>query len=259
MTYYNTILDILCSNFRRTHVPCKYVFSDTLSCACTKYMNLITSQAESQTTHTLSNILGNIESITGIIISIVTGVSIILGLRFLKSIKEKQLSATFSFWSQINVRIIRLRKILEWNKGVLNNMYSAEVRTAWETAGPPTELTSEFKALAVETINYIKETPDQMPAYIGWSNDFSEFEEFLSDVIQYDICDSEKNFISSANTKAPDRDKYCKKICDVMKRLNNGIGKKQHELETAICKKHKFQKCKGIKQSDQNNNRLPKP
>ena len=189
-----------------------------------------------------TSILDNTGTLVGIIISIVTGVSIIRGIRYLKTLKEKQYLATFTFWSQINVRIIRIHNLLTENKGLLNNLYPPKARTLWEVSSPPIEIVNEFKNLVCQTLEYLESTTDQMPAYLGWSNDFSEFMSFLTEIVQYDICKDNEYFFNETMMKHPtkgDRDKYWKHTRNLTERLMCGIKDRQTLIEAELYRRNK--------------------
>lgn len=185
----------------------------------------------------ISYILDSFSSVAGIFLSIVTGVSMIFGMRYLKSLKEKKLAASFSFWSQIKLKIIRLHNYLLWNKEIINNLYSSESRIRWEEKEVAMQQLQEFKELAVDILNYLDKTPDQMPAYIGWSKDMLEFIDFLSKIVQYDICNNNSMFIKDGIVEKAERDAYYAEICNTMQSLIDGIQIGQNKLEAKLFSK----------------------
>lgn len=182
----------------------------------------------------ISSVLDSLSTITGILLSIITGVSMILGMRYLKSLKEKKLSASFSFWSQMKLKIIRLRNYMLWNKEIINNFYNTKSRLGWEEKEVAMEQLQEFKKLAIEILEYLDKTPDQMPAYKGWSKDMIDFVDFLSKLVQYDICKSDEMFFSDNIVKKEERDAYYADVCKIMESLIEGIQAGQAELENEL-------------------------
>lgn len=179
--------------------------------------------------------LENIKDCTSIFLSIVTGVSVIKGLNYLKGLKEKTNAATFTFWSQFRIRIYELMNWLEADNTLIDNLYELKLRDAWES-----ELTQDsdrveiYKEKVKETIEYIEKTPDQMPAYIGWTSDYTKIIGFLNDLIQYDICNPKKYFKFSSNQTIKDKKQYCDDICKTMRKLCEKIEQKQREIEKDI-------------------------
>lgn len=181
------------------------------------------------------NNIASFKDITSILLNIITGVSIIKGIGYLKGLKEKTNSATFNFWSQLRARIKELLSWLREDYNLLANMYEGVARDAWESElGPKQERIKQFKQLVEETLKFIKSTPDQMPAYKGWTNDYNFVVSFLNDVVQYDILNANEYFKYKGQISKTERDRNCQEICDVMERLCNSITDKQIEIENKI-------------------------
>lgn len=60
----------------------------------------------------VNDAVGTIESSVNIIVAIAGGVCAVSGIRFISALKKKRLSATFSFWIQLRVRIEELQRAL---------------------------------------------------------------------------------------------------------------------------------------------------
>ena len=183
--------------------------------------------------------LDSLNTVTGIFLSIIMGVSMIFGMRYLKSLREKKLDASFSFWSQIKLKIIRLHNYLLWDKEIINNFYSPESRIRWEEKEVAIQQLQEVKKIAVDILKYLDETPDQMPAYIGWSEDMLKFEDFLSKLVQYDICKNDSMFLTNSIVEKEERDAYYADICNTMQSLIDGIQSGQAYLEINLFPRKK--------------------
>lgn len=191
-------------------------------------------EKETSISAVISFVLDSLSTVAGTFLSIVTGVGILFGMSYLKSLKEKKLAASFSFWSQIKLKIVRLQNYLLWNKEIINNLYSTESRLYWEEKEVALEQLQEFKKLASEVLEYLDKTPDQMPAYKGWSNDMINFIDFLSKIVQYDICKSNDMFLNKEIVEKEERDSYYADICKTMKNLIDGIQEGQTDLENKL-------------------------
>lgn len=176
----------------------------------------------------------SLETVGSIFLSIVTGVSIIIGMRYIKSLREKKLAASFSFWSQIKLKIIRLQNYLLWNKEIINNFYNTESRLRWEEKEVSMDQLNDFKKLVIDVLEYLDKTPDQMPAYIGWSEDMMVLMDFLTKVIQYDICNNTNMFFSNEIVDKKERDVYYSNVCNAIQSLISGIQNGQFELEKKL-------------------------
>lgn len=185
--------------------------------------------------YNINNNIMYLETISHIFINIITGVSIIKGIGYLKGLKEKTNSATFNFWSQLRARLGEILSWLEDDYSLLDNMYEPVARNAWQSElASREERVKDFKKIVEETINYIKSTPDQMPAYKGWTNDYIFLIAFLNDVIKYDVTNANRYFKYRGQISKPERDNICKNICVVLERLCIGITDKQIRIENQI-------------------------
>lgn len=184
----------------------------------------------------LVNNIGNIKDLSYTFLNIVLGVSAIKGLGYLKTYKEKKGTATFTFWMQLNIRIIEIKGWLENDYNLINYLFDENSRSLWESeSADNNERVKLFKNYVEETIQFIKKTPDQMPAYIGWSDDYSKFIIFLNDIVQFDICDGKDYFKFENEQTTEKRNKYCKDICKIMEKMYQGILAEQKKIEKDIC------------------------
>lgn len=180
-------------------------------------------------------IVDQLNDLSTIFLSIVTGVSIIRGIGYLKSYKDRKNAATFTFWSQLRMRLIKLFNWLDNDHSLLDNLYPEDLRNSWESnLQAEAERVAEFKKGVQETIQYIESTSDQMPVYIGWTEDYNKLIEFLYDIIQYDICNPNKYFKFKENKSLRDREQYCVFMCELIKKMCAQIEQKQKDIERHI-------------------------
>lgn len=164
---------------------------------------------------------------------IVIGVVSIIGITYIKPLKDKTLTATFTFWSQLKVRLIEIRVRLEADKGILWNIYE---RKPQEKLAPAMTRVKEIKEEIQNTLDYIKKTPDQMPAYQGWSRDYTQLISLLEDCLVYDICDDNHHFKPVASDSG-DLVDYNTEICTIIDKICSEIDRRQKYLEKKIVKK----------------------
>lgn len=181
------------------------------------------------------NFIDVISNLVSIFVGVVTGVSLIIGLRYVKSFKDKTTTATFTFWSQISIRLHEISLLLNSNNTLIDNLYSTISRTDWEELGRSEDI-KLFKEKIEAVIEYIEKTPDQMPAYIGWTDDYVKLTDFLYDMIIYDICDPDKSFKFEELKTKEDRSNYCNEMCQLMNRICDKIHTRQKDIEKKICK-----------------------
>lgn len=175
------------------------------------------------------------KNISGIFLSTVTGVSIIKGVGYLKDFKEKTNAATFTFWTQLRMKLFVLMKWLEEDNSLVNNLYSPSSKDTWESdLSQSSNRIQEFQDKVKNLIHYIETTSDQMPAYNGWIADYNFIFHFLSDIIQYDICNAQEFFKYNDERSIQHRTEYCNKVCKAMKRMCEGIETRQQKVEKEI-------------------------
>lgn len=180
----------------------------------------------------------NIKNLAEVFAAIIGGVCAIKGIYWLKSLRDKKIEATFGFWSQLAIKLKFLKKRLENNHNLINNLYSRKAKEPWlnVSAPPEKEPLNEFKGLAAEIVPFIKDAPDQIPAYRGWTDDYSKLVEFLDDILYYDISMSDAMFKFEDPCLVKERDKYVDNICKIMSRLIQEIEKAQKGIEKELCK-----------------------
>lgn len=104
----------------------------------------------------------------------------------------------------------------------------------WSVLTPDLNRIKQFKEIVQATVDYIKETNDQMPAYKGWSEDYAKIIEYLSDMLVYDIANNTGYFKFLTQATENQRKKYCTDICETIDRICKGIKTKQKEIEKRI-------------------------
>lgn len=162
---------------------------------------------------------------------------LISGLRYLKPIKEKTISSTFNFWAQLKVYLNQISIYIRSNTGVLNNLYSEQVRKSWDKLSPADLRVHEFKNVVTATIEFLKNSPDQMPVYPGWSDDYNRLIQYLNEMIIFDICNQSDYFLFDNNETIDDREKLATDICSLIDKVCSGIAQKQNEVEAGLFKK----------------------
>lgn len=175
------------------------------------------------------------ENVVNIILNIVTGVGIVIGLGYLKALKDKTYIATFSFWIQFYNRVYELKTWLEEDGDIINNLYSPEVKISWENSLTVTsEKTKAFKERVEELLSLLRQTPDQMPAYVGWTDDYDKLIVFLNDVVKYDICNPKDYFKYCEAVNIQSKKDYLEDKIHTMKQMCDGIKDRQKTVEKRI-------------------------
>ena len=153
-----------------------------------------------------------------------------MGYRYLNSLKDKALVAAFSYWTQLRVRLFLIITSVETNIDVLDNMYPPSERIKWKSILPMKEEIDSLYDQVINTIQFLQQAEDQMPAYLGWTDDYNMMLEFFAKIIQYDIREPDKHFMQGTKD---DRDRlWCdakmsmdKIICEVTKAQKRAEGR----------------------------------
>lgn len=164
---------------------------------------------------------------------IVIGVVSIIGIMYIKPLKDKTMTATFTFWSQLKVRLTEIRVRLEADEGILWNIYEQKSQ---EKLSPTMPRVQELKKEIQNTLDYIKNTPDQMPAYQGWSGDYTRLISLLEDCLVYDICDDKHHFKLVTDDDEIIVD-YNTEIRAIISKICSEIDRRQKYIEKKIVKK----------------------
>lgn len=181
-----------------------------------------------------------INDLSQAVFTAIGGVLAICGIRYLHILRKKKAEATFSFWSQLSIRLLQLRAHLNQDKAIINNLFSPDCIKRWGTEGAPTtsERIIEFQTIVKETTEFLKNATDQVPAYAGWIDDYYTIMCFLDDVMFYDILNSEKHY-KFASGDISKRNRECDRIINSLDNLISGIEKNQRRVEKELNKRSK--------------------
>ena len=141
------------------------------------------------------DVLENIGQLFTIANSLLAVVVIIIGLNWLKPLKEKQKAASFTFWSHLYIRLVKISSYIKSSPNCLYYWYSPTVRNGWHgILAPAQDESDQLKTMVEETLSFLEKAEDQMPAYCGWTDDYTNLLHNFTDIIVYDICLSNAKF-----------------------------------------------------------------
>lgn len=164
--------------------------------------------------------------------SLLALVVIIIGLNWLKPLKEKQNAASFTFWSQMYIRLIRINSYLKSNNKCFFYWYSPSARAEWQAIlAPNPEEISQLRIMVEETLTFLQEANDQMPPYNGWTNDYAKLLGYFADMVVYDICLSDAKFKFNEKTNYNDYLKLHNSICALIDLMCGKVESKQKTIE----------------------------
>lgn len=179
--------------------------------------------------------LDGINNFASIVVSILGGICALKGINYLRILRQKKADAVFSFESQLYVRIYQIRVLIGNNEFLFTNLFSETAKESWgDKSAAHDEKTKQLYENVKETLDYIKEATDQMPAYKGWVNDYAELIKFLTEVIHFNICDPRRDFKYTTPCDESKRTSYFRATRDMLDRLLTGIKEDQNKYEGGI-------------------------
>ena len=185
-----------------------------------------------------TNVVGffeNIDKILAVINSLSALVVIIIGLSWLRPLKEKQNAASFTFWSKLRVRLIQIHRHLQVNDNCLYYLYSPIVSSRWDAIlAPDPEEFHSLKDVVDETLTFLQGADDQMPPYFGWTDDYTKLIESLTDIIVFDICEPSAKFRYQEIVEYGDLLNKRKDICDLIISMCSKIENNQKSIESKL-------------------------
>lgn len=181
------------------------------------------------------NVLEHVDQVLTIANSLLALVVIIIGWSWLKPLKEKQSSASFTFWAQLRIRLIKIRSHLKVNNKCLYYLYSQKARESWSSilAPDPNELNS-LKITVDETLTFLQSADDQMPPYFGWTDDYTKLLYYLTDIMVFDICNPNAKFKFTTPVEYSDLLDLQDSICTLIESMCANIVSKQKSIENKL-------------------------
>lgn len=196
---------------------------------------LVTVENISQTEAISTDIMGFIERGLSLTNSIFALVVIVIGLSCIKPLKEKQTAASFTFWSQLRIRLIKIHSHLTANDMCLYYLYDPAVSKMWDgVLAPKPETFCSIKDAVNETLNFLQGADDQMPPYPGWTKEYTKLLKYLTDIIAFDICESTAKFKYKEMVEYSHLSKLRDEICKLIESICTKIESKQLSIENRL-------------------------
>lgn len=135
----------------------------------------------------ISDVLAGIDTLVNIIVNIIVIVGGVLGFNYIRKLREKQIDSTFSYLTRLGIRLKYFRELLVTYKDEIMDRFLPEDCRREISADRIYIVSNAIKHLsenAKETLIFLRDADDQMPAQKGWINCFYSFIEFLIDCEQ---------------------------------------------------------------------------
>lgn len=188
-----------------------------------------------QTEASGADILESIEQGLSFAHSLFALVVIVIGLSWLKPLKEKESAASFTFWSQLRIRLIKIHSHLMANDMCLYYLYDPLVSRQWDgVLAPKSETFRSLRDAVDETLIFLQGAKDQMPAYPGWTKEYTELLEYLTDIVAYDICESTAKFKYKEMVEFSNLSVLRSNICNLIESICMKIEARQLSIENKL-------------------------
>lgn len=181
------------------------------------------------------SVFADIKEFAELVATVIGGFCALKGISYIDSLRKKKMLSTFSFESQLFARIYEIYTLISGDDRFFTNLYSNEAYKEWnDKSGVTKEELDSLYNNAKETLEFIKNTPDQLPAYASWGNDYRELIKNLVDILHYDIRSSQKGFKFTASCPMDDRKKYCDSFLKLLERMMDGISFDQNATANGL-------------------------
>lgn len=131
-----------------------------------------------------NNFWSDVETISNIVVNIVVILGGILGLLYYRKLKEKQMNAAFNYLTQLQVRLKTLQTLYISYENQIMERFIPETKRREDADAISSfinEIIVEFSANALETLNFLQKSQEQMPASKDWLVKYEILIEFLLD------------------------------------------------------------------------------
>lgn len=172
----------------------------------------------------------------------------ILGFNYIWKLRDKQMDSTFSYLTRLNVRLKYFDETLRMYKSDIMDRF-IPVNARRETSGDRIPLVEDtIKCLsenAKETLKFLKDENEQMPAQKGWVDHFNCFVEFLLDCerLKHSSYFKWNTSFDLEKEKSKYYEEHTKNISEILKMVEE----RRRELEGKLFKKKNRKRILGKK------------
>lgn len=184
-----------------------------------------------------SNYWDNVESFSNILVNIVVIIGGVVGLLYYKKLKERQSNAVFSYLTQLEVRLKQLQLIYLSYEDYLMERFIPDAKRVEDVNATLTfinKIVKEFANNALETLNFLRKSQEQMPASKDWVVKYDLLIEFLFDAYHLSI---ENYFKWMSDDEKVLRKQYAEKHKKNLEEILNDIKNEQEKITDKLFKK----------------------
>ncbi len=183
----------------------------------------------------------NVESFSNIITNIIVIIGGVFGILYLQKLREKQIDATFSYLARLKIRLQYILDIMiKYKLQILDRfIISNKRRNSIANVATSSFVLEQLALRSKETIQFLMDSDDQVPASENWLEYCDILLEFLED------CEKllEKDYYKWVPDKDTDTEKlqeeYYEKHKTNIELMLNSIRNNQKEIQEKLFKKRK--------------------
>ena len=222
-----------------------------------------TTEVATDITSSFANEIVASDHIVAIVTNLILAVVGVIGISYIKKMKEKRYASTFSFCARLKIRLHIMKTIMDEHKDfILDQLIPVGNRKKIDISleSIKQNAKNQMCETAKDTIEFLKNSEDQMPASEGWTDKCSTLFEFLEDYSR--LSDNFEHLEWEGNYSNKKEEYYTKHYSNITSMLKD-IEEQQKDIEcrmfnTWICaffkrisrkiKKKKSQKQEKAKQ-----------
>lgn len=116
-----------------------------------------------------------------IVFTVLTGVSAIIGISYLKKLREKKSEAVIGFWIRLEMQILMIYNRINDFPELLASLCEDDSIEKLSVK----EMEDDFYKMIQNALDFITSNSNQVPLSAGWTQNYKKFVSFLNDYIQY--------------------------------------------------------------------------
>lgn len=190
--------------------------------------------------NTNTSLLDSIDAIINIAIGIISIIGGLLGIFLLKTLREKNLNATLGYFSRLKVHIHLLKSTFDnYHTEILYRFIpeNSRVDSDHTKSSFISDIICNFSNEASDTLTFLKNEDNQMPADNNWMAKYDILLDFLEDMKQIKQCKFYKFDMSDDFDEIADE--YYKKHSENLSNMLKSIENHQNKIQNKLYKKNK--------------------
>ena len=191
----------------------------------------------------IENTFSCIDYILSFISSLLIIIAGVYGIKYINKIKEKNNNAIFGYYTRLKVRLHIIKTVLEeYKMPFLDRLIPQSERSDIEPSkqGTVNLAIENLIENAKETLNFLKNSEEQMPASITWSDNYCTLLEFLEDCVKI----TNNNYFKWNTDFSNNQNVYYNRHKENIDLMIESISKQQEKMQIELYKTTNIAKLK---------------